>query len=74
MKICPLMLGAYRLIIVITFWCISPFISMECPSSSHLINVVFSEISIETPACFQVCWPGKYSFSCSHQASAFFCG
>jgi hypothetical protein len=50
------MLGAYRLIIVISFWCISPFISMECPSLSHLINVslksTFSEISIAIPACF----------------------
>jgi hypothetical protein len=32
MKLDALMLGAYRLIIVISFWCISPFISMECPS------------------------------------------
>jgi hypothetical protein len=52
-----LMLGAYRLIIVISFWCISAFISMECPSLSHLIKVslksILSEISITTPACFQ---------------------
>jgi hypothetical protein len=50
-------LGAYRLIIVISFWCISPFIGMKCPSLSHLINVslksTWSEISIATPACFQ---------------------
>jgi hypothetical protein len=39
MKLGALMLGAYRLIIVISFWCISPFISMECPSLSRLINV-----------------------------------
>jgi hypothetical protein len=49
-------LGAYRLIIVISFWCISPFISMVCPLS-HLINVslkaTLSEISIATPAFFQ---------------------
>jgi hypothetical protein len=49
--------GAYRLIILISFWCISPFISMECPFLSHLINVslkfTLSEISIPTPACFQ---------------------
>jgi hypothetical protein len=38
MKLGTLTLGAYRLIIVISFWCISPFISMECPLS-HLINV-----------------------------------
>jgi hypothetical protein len=57
MKLGALMLGAYRLLIVISFWCISPFISMECPSLSHLINVslksILSEISIATPACFQ---------------------
>jgi hypothetical protein len=51
-------LYAYRLIIAISFWCISPFISVECPLS-HLINVglkfTLSEMSIATPACFQ--WP-----------------
>jgi hypothetical protein len=30
-KLGTLTLGAYRLIIVISFWCISPFISMKCP-------------------------------------------
>jgi hypothetical protein len=39
MKLCSLTLGAYGLIIVISFWCISPFNSMECPYLSHLINV-----------------------------------
>jgi hypothetical protein len=47
-----LMLGAYRLITVI-----SPFVSMECPSLSHLINVTLkstlSEMSFAIPACFQ---------------------
>jgi hypothetical protein len=46
---------AYKLIIVIFFWCISPFINMEYPSLSHLINVslksTLSEMSIATPAC-----------------------
>jgi hypothetical protein len=55
MKLSVLTLGAYRLIIVISFWCISPFINIECPSLSHLINVslksTLSEISITTPAC-----------------------
>jgi hypothetical protein len=55
MKLGALTLGAYRLIIVITFWCISPFISMECPLS-HLMNVslksTLSKVSIATPACF----------------------
>jgi hypothetical protein len=56
MKLGLLMLGACRLIIVISFWCISPFISMECPSLSHLINIglksTLSEISMAPPACF----------------------
>jgi hypothetical protein len=56
MKLDALTLGAYRLIVVISFWSISPFLSMECPSLSHLINVglksTLSEISIVTPACF----------------------
>jgi hypothetical protein len=38
MKLGALTSGAYMLIIFISFWCISPFISMECPSLSHLIN------------------------------------
>jgi hypothetical protein len=57
MKLGALTLGAYRLIIVIFFWHISPFISMECPSLSHLINVswksILPKISIATFACFQ---------------------
>jgi hypothetical protein len=56
MKLDALMLDAYRLIIVISFWSIFPFISMECPSLSCLINVslksTFSEISFATLACF----------------------
>jgi hypothetical protein len=57
MKLSALKLGAYRLIIVISFWCISPFISMECPSLSRLIIVslkfTLSKISIATPECFR---------------------
>jgi hypothetical protein len=57
MKLGALMLGGYRLIIVITFCYISPFISMKCPSLSRLINVslksTLSEISIAASACFQ---------------------
>jgi hypothetical protein len=56
MKLGALTLVACWLIIVISFWCISPFISMECLSLSHLINVslkpTLSKISIATPACF----------------------
>jgi hypothetical protein len=55
MEFGTLMLGAYRLIII-SFWCISPLISMESPSLSHLINVglnsTLSKISFVTPACF----------------------
>jgi hypothetical protein len=77
MKLGALTLGAYRLIIVISFWCISPFISMECPSLSHLINVslkaTLSKISVATLACFGGYWLGKSSFSLSLSASACFC-
>jgi hypothetical protein len=56
MKLGALTFGAYRLIIVTSFWCIYPFISMECPSLSCLINVdlksTLSEVSIATLACF----------------------
>jgi hypothetical protein len=55
-EIVALKLGANRLIIVISFWSISPFISMECPYSSCLISLslksTLSEISIAIPACF----------------------
>jgi hypothetical protein len=44
------------LIVVISFWCISLFISMECPSLFCSINVslksTLSEISIATPHYF----------------------
>jgi hypothetical protein len=57
MKLSTLTLGAYRLIIVISFWCIVPFISMNWPSLPHWTNVslksTLSEISIVTPAYFQ---------------------
>jgi hypothetical protein len=57
MTLGALTLGTSRLIIVISFWCISPFISIECLSLSCLINVslksTLSEIIIATPACFQ---------------------
>jgi hypothetical protein len=39
MKLGALTLGVYRLIIIISFWCIAPFISMKCPSLCHLNNV-----------------------------------
>jgi hypothetical protein len=69
MKSAQLMLGAYRLIIVISFWCIFPFISMECPSLSHLINVSLKstlyEIIIATPAYHLGPLPCKSSFSLS---------
>jgi hypothetical protein len=56
MKLGALMLGANRLIIVISFGHISPFISMECPFLSRLINVglmsTLSKISIAYPWLF----------------------
>jgi hypothetical protein len=39
MKLGVLALGGYRLIIIISFWCIAPFISMKWPSLSRLTNV-----------------------------------
>jgi hypothetical protein len=49
MKLGALTLGTYRLIIIISFWSIFRFISMECPCLSRLINVglksALSEIS-----------------------------
>jgi hypothetical protein len=60
MKLGVLMLGAFRVIIVISFWCSFHFISMKCPSLSCLINVnlksTLSEISIATAACFGGPW------------------
>jgi hypothetical protein len=55
-RVCLMKLGAYRLINVISFWSIFPFISMEYSSLSCLSNVglksTLSEINIATPACF----------------------
>jgi hypothetical protein len=57
-KLGVLMLGVHRLIIVISFWCIFPFINIECPFLSHLVNVslksTLSEINIATPGCLQL--------------------
>jgi hypothetical protein len=55
MKLGALMYGTYRLIIVISFWCTSPFISMKCPSLLSLKSTL-SEINIATLACFQGLW------------------
>jgi hypothetical protein len=64
MKLGALMLGAYKLIIVISFWCISPFISTDCPLF-HLINVslksTLSEISIATLPILGGHWLGRSS-------------
>jgi hypothetical protein len=69
MKLGALTLGAYRLIIIISFWCISPFISMECPPLSHLINVdlksTLSEICMATLPVFGDHWLGKSSSNLS---------
>jgi hypothetical protein len=39
MKLGVMTLGAYRLTIVISFWCIAPFISVTCSSFSHLNSI-----------------------------------
>jgi hypothetical protein len=56
MKFSALSLDAHRFVIAIYFWCISPFISMECPTLACLISVILKftlcEISIAIPVCF----------------------
>jgi hypothetical protein len=57
MKLHILMLGPYRLIIVISFCCISPFVSMECKDTLHC--VLFNQCTLE------VCIVSdKYCYSC----------
>jgi hypothetical protein len=57
MKLDALTLGAYKLIIVFSSWCIFPFISINWPPLSLLTNVnlksTLSNVSIATPAYFQ---------------------
>jgi hypothetical protein len=57
MKMGTLSLGPYRLIIVISFGCIDPFISTKCHSLFLLTSVSLKSTlfdrSIATPACFQ---------------------
>jgi hypothetical protein len=66
MKLDAMMFGAYRLIIVISFWCIATFNSLKCPPLSHLTNVslkfTWSYISFATAACFQGPLPWKFFF------------
>jgi hypothetical protein len=54
-RVCLMKLGVYRLIII-SFWCISLFISME-RLLFHLINVglksTLSNTSTATPVCFR---------------------
>jgi hypothetical protein len=56
MELGALTLGTYKLTIVISSWCIVPFISMKRPSLSLLTILSFkctlSDVSIATPACF----------------------
>jgi hypothetical protein len=56
MKLGALTLDAYRLVIVISFLFIVPYISMKCPLSCLTkvsLKSTLSDISIATPACFQ---------------------
>jgi hypothetical protein len=75
-KLGALTLGTHRLIIVISFWCISTFITMECPLT-HLIKVglksTLSEISIATLPALWDHWLRQSSSSLSLSASAYFC-
>jgi hypothetical protein len=56
MKLGALTLGAYSLIIIISFCCIPPFISMKFTSLSHLTNVSLKStlfyVNIASSACF----------------------
>jgi hypothetical protein len=58
-----LTLGTHKLIIVISFWCIAPFISMKWPSLSHLTNAslksTLSNINFAIPAVFRGHYLGK---------------
>jgi hypothetical protein len=68
MKLGALTLGAYRLIIVISFWYISPFISMKYPPLSHLINVWSLLCPRKVLVILPVLgghWLGKFSYSLS---------
>jgi hypothetical protein len=58
MKLGALTLGAYRLMIIISFWSISPFISMECPSLSRLINVGFEVYFVRDKYCYSCLFSG----------------
>jgi hypothetical protein len=75
MKLGALTLGAHRLIIVISFWCIAPFISRNCPSSPCLIKVglksALSDITIDTPAYFQALFLWLGNSSSFHPKSVF---
>jgi hypothetical protein len=65
MKLGALTLDECRLIIVISFWCIYPFISMKCPPYLKFdqckFEVYLSDISIAIPAYFLGPWLGKSS-------------
>jgi hypothetical protein len=77
MKLGALTLGACRLIIVISFWCISPFSSIEYPLLSCLMNVnlksILSDTSISTLPIYGGHCLGRSSSSLSLSASACFC-
>jgi hypothetical protein len=57
MKLGALTLSTYKSTVVISSWCISPFITMKWPSLSLLTNLglksTLSDISIATTACFE---------------------
>jgi hypothetical protein len=56
------------LIIVISFSCIAPFISMKCPSLSPLANGGLKSTLIQVVVLLPILgsfWPGNSSFSLS---------
>jgi hypothetical protein len=58
-------LGTYKTMIVISSWCIAPFISMKCPSLCLLTNLclksILYDVNIAIPACFMDHQHGKSS-------------
>jgi hypothetical protein len=54
-KLGALMLGSYKLMLVISSCCVAPFISMKSFLTYLSLNSTLLHISIATPACFL--WP-----------------
>jgi hypothetical protein len=58
MKLGALILGAYRLIIIISFWSVSSFISMECPSLCQFDQCRFEVYFVRDKYCYSCLFSG----------------